>query len=432
MTRPQLPAIGRDPTPGDVLETRNLARRINGLATDLGTTVRELEQVSCGAWKGKTAVAFAGHVGEDLTPLFKKSHESFSKAASALSRWATQLQEFQDETDRLEKAAQKALDERDDAKTREDAKSAEGGKGDGKGEGADKGKSLADAEIAVGEAMSWLHDLDDRYAKAAKKIGEDLEKAGNIAPNKPGLFDRIADGFKGMAEWVKDHADIIALVGDLLSDLTAILGLLAIITLPFPPLAAIFGTAALITGGLALGAHSLAKLAGADVSWAKIGLDAVGLLPGIGLFGKGAKLAKGADDLVGTAAKFGKGFTAAKVTSAKNILAMGEMAGKVKGGVNLFQKVAIGGTAKKFVLVSHESSGTMSRLAGLAQGGYHEGQWLGTKGLKLITGGKADLDPFSAGGRALDGALKIAPKLQSIPQHVGEAINPGDRFAAAH
>ncbi|AJE82686.1 hypothetical protein SLNWT_2310 [Streptomyces albus] len=430
MTRPPLPNIGRDPTPGDVQETKQLARKIDALATDFGTTVSELTGISAGDWKGKTARSFSDHVDEDLTPLFKKAHKSFDKAARALKKWAHELQDFQDETDRLEAAAKKAYEaeakeKAEDGKHAKDKKGADtAGKGDA--------EPAADDGLDVQGCMDWLHDLDERYAAAAKRIAEELDKAGDIAPDEPGLFDKIGNAFKSAADWVKDHADLIKLVGDLLSDLTAILGLLAILTLPFEPLGAIFGTAALITGGLALGAHSLAKLAGADVSWTTLGLDAVGLLPGLGLFSKGAKVAKTGRALTRTAKTFGKGFQGTRIAEAKNLLAMGDLAKKVEGGVGLLgRRVVLGGTAKNFGLIANEGSGALSRMAGLSQAGYHEGQWLGTKGLKMISGGKLDLNPLGA-GIALDAAGKIGPKISTIQQHAGELINPGDRFASSH
>ncbi|MGP3922644.1 enoyl-CoA hydratase/isomerase family protein [Streptomyces sp. 8N616] len=414
LARPSFPHIGWDPTPGDVVETRELAKQLAGLASELGTALRELKQIEAGAWKGKTAVAFSDHISDDVTPLIQKSHDSFDKAARALRRWARELELFQDEADRLEKSAGEKLGDLSDAKAKDK---------EGKGS-----KDVGDASTAVDDVTNQVHDLEKRYADAAALISKELDKASDIAPNEPGLFDKIVSGVKGAVDWVKDHADIIALVGDLLSDLTGILGFLAIITLPFEPLGAIFGAAALITGALALGAHSLAKLAGADVSWASIGLDAVGLLPGIGLFSKGAKVAKTGRALTRTAKTFGTGFKGTKIASAKNLFAAGDMAKKVEGGVGLLgRRVVLGGTAKNFGMITHGSSGAMSRLAGLAQAGYHEGQWLGTKGLQAITGGKVALNPLGA-GIALDAGFKIAPKIHSIPQHVGEAVNPGDRF----
>ncbi|MET8011462.1 enoyl-CoA hydratase/isomerase family protein [Streptomyces sp. NPDC005271] len=426
MARPSFPNIGWDPTPGDAEETRNLARRIGGLASDLGTAVRELEQIETGAWKGKAAIAFSDHVSDDVKPLVKKSYESFHKTSRALYRWAKELQHFQDEADRLEVAAGRKLDDLAGAKAKQES-NGQAKEEDKKGD--KKGKNVADASSAVDDIISKVHDLETRYAHAAALIGKELDKADDIAPNEPGIFSKIGNAFKGAVNWVKDHADVIALVGDLLSDLTAVLGLLAIVTLPFEPLGAIFGAAALVTAGLALGAHSLAKIAGADVSWTTIGLDAVGLLPGIGLFSKGAKVAKTGRALARTAKTFGTGFKGTQVASAKNLLAMGDLAKKVEGGVSLVpgRLVVLGGKAKNFGLIAREGGGVMNRLAGLSQAGYHEGQWLGTKGLKLISGGKVQLNPLGA-GIALDGLGKIAPKIQSIPQHIGEAVNPGDRF----
>ncbi|MEU6733933.1 putative T7SS-secreted protein [Streptomyces physcomitrii] len=424
MTRPPLPSIGRDPTPGDVQETKQLARRIDALATDFGTTVSELTGISAGDWKGKTARSFSDHVDEDLTPLFKKAHKSFDKAARALKKWAHELQDFQDETDRLEAAAKKAYEAEAEEKA-EDGKGGKGKKGadpDGKAGGA---KPSGEDGLDVQGCMDWLHDLDERYAAAAKRIAAELDKAGDIAPDEPGLFDKIGNAFKSAADWVKDHADLIKLVGDLLSDLSGILGFLAIITMPFEPLGLIFGAAALVTTGLALGAHGLAMAAGADVSWATMGLDAVGLLPGIGAFGKGAKVADLAT-ATARAAKLGKGFKAVELSTTKIPFALGGAAEGLTGGLRLGNKVVLGGTAENMGMVFHESSGLMSRMAGISQAGYREGQFIGSKGWNMLPFRHADPEGMRA--MVVDAGMKIAPKGLSIPQHVGEALHPGDSF----
>ncbi|MEV6313625.1 putative T7SS-secreted protein [Streptomyces sp. NPDC051776] len=421
MGRPAFPYIGWDPTPGDISETRELSKKLGGLATDLGTTLRELKKIEAGGWKGKTAVAFSDHLSDDVIPLIEKSHDSFEKAARALRRWAGELEDFQDEADRLEKAAGEKLGDLSDAKAKDE---------DGNG-----GKETGEASAAVDEVTGKVHDLEKRYADAAALICKELDKAGDIAPNEPGLFDKIMGEVADAVEWVKDHADVIALIGDLLSDLTGILGFLAIVTLPFPPLAAIFGTAALITGGLALLSHGLAKAAGADVSWMSIGLDAIGLLPGIGAFGKGIKVMKQGEELAKAAGKFGRGFRSTNLDSARKLFAVGKTTDDVTGGINLGGKVVLGGKTSKMGEIAHESSGAMTRMAGVANAGYHQGQWVGSRGLNLVTGGRMSLDPFSQSAIALDAGLKIAPKVVTIPQHVGDAVNPGDRFqesASAH
>jgi hypothetical protein len=417
--RPAFPHIGWDPTPGDVEDTRELAKKLGGLAGELGTALKELAQIEAGAWKGKTAIAFTEYIGKDVTPLIRKSHDSFGKASRALHRWADELHDFQDEAIRLEKSAGEKLEAKEKAEQKAE------------GEGSEE---LGKASGAVDEVTSQVHDLEERYKQAAGKISKELDKASDIAPDEPGFWDGltkgVADAWEATGQWIKDHADMIKLIGDLLSDLTAVLGLLAIITLPFPPLAAIFGTAALIGSGLALAAHGLAKAAGADVSWMQIGLDAVGLMPGIGMFSKGVKVAGETADVArvaaaGKAAALGKGFQATDIGSSRILMAFGKSSQGLSGGLGKAGLVKIGGMSEHVYEVSHATSGLMSRMGGLASAGYHEGQWMGSKGLNMIPGVK--IDPMGA-GIAIDAGLKILPKIMPIHQHIGEALFPGDQF----
>ncbi|MDW4908882.1 enoyl-CoA hydratase/isomerase family protein [Streptomyces sp. ADMS] len=410
-----LPNIGRDPTPGSVEDTRDLARQLGKLASELGTSLRDLERIETGEWKGKAALAFTEYIGEDVTPLIRKSHDSFDKASRALHRWAGELQDFQDETARLERTAGEKIDAKAKAK-----------------EGTDEyGKASGDVDGVIDK----LHDLEDRYGLAAAKISKELDKAADIAPDEPGFWDKltkgVADAWDATGDWIKEHADQIKLIGDLLSDLTAILALLTIITLPFPPLAAIFATATLVTSGLALAAHGVAKAGGADVSWMQIGLDALGLLPGIGAFSKGVKVVGktgGAARTAGLAkaAALGEGFTATQVAASRVLLATGDTAKAVTGGVKLLPgKVVLGGTATHVYEVAHGTSSVLSRMGGIVNQGYHAGQWVGSKGANLIPG--VTINPLGA-GIAMDAGLKIFPKITSIHQHVGEALFPGDQF----
>ncbi|AOW88473.1 enoyl-CoA hydratase/isomerase family protein [Streptomyces olivaceus] len=411
-TRPAFPNIGWDPTPGNVDDTRDLAKKLGSLASDLGTAVRELERIECGAWKGKTAIAFTEYVGEDVTPLIRKSFESFDKASRALHRWSNELEDFQDEANRLEKSAGKKLDERADAEA----------KADGKGS-----KELGEASSAVDGVVQKVHDLEERFKEAARLIGKELDKAGDLAPNEPGFWDKlgkgISDAWDATGDWLKEHADLIKAIGDVLSDITAVLGMLAIATLPFPPLAAIFGTAALIGSGLTLATHGVAMAAGADVSWATIGLDAVGLMPGIGMFSKGIKVAGKTAAVAKGAAQakvglLGRGFQYTDLGSSRILMSFGKASKDLAGGIGKAGLVKIGGKSDFVYEVSHAGSGVASRMGGLVSAGYHEGQWLGTKGINTFF--KGNMDPLSGVGRAIDGGLKIAPK---IGTHIGQAVS---------
>ncbi|MFF0591042.1 enoyl-CoA hydratase/isomerase family protein [Streptomyces sp. NPDC003781] len=410
--RPAFPHIGWDPTPGDVDDTRELAKKLGSLAGELGTAVRELERIECGAWKGKTAVAFTEYIGQDVTPLIRQSYESFDKASRALHRWSNELKDFQDEANRLEKSAGEKLDDKADAEA----------KADGKGS-----KELGEASSAVDGVIQKVHDLEERYKAAARQIGKELDKAADIAPDEPGFWDKlgkgIADAWDATGDWLKEHADLIKAIGDVLSDITAVLGMLAIITLPFPPLAAIFGTAALIGSGLALATHGVAMAAGADVSWVSMGTDALGLLPGIGMFGKGVKVVgESAQVAKGLAAAkvgaLGKGFQSTNLGASRVLVAFGKTSKIVDGGLGKAGLVKIGGKGSFVHEVAHASSGLKTRMGGLVSAGYHEGQWLGTKGINTFF--KGNMDPFSGLGRTVDAGLKIAPK---VATHITSAVS---------
>lgn len=410
--RPAFPHIGWDPTPGDVEDTRELAKKLGSLAGELGTTVKELERIECGAWKGKTALAFTEYIGQDVAPLVRKSHESFDKASRALHRWANELKDFQDEADRLERAAGEKLDEQEKAEAKA------GGKGS---------KELGEASSAVNEVTQKVYDLQERYKAAARQISKELDKAADIAPDEPGFWDKlgkgISDAWNATGDWLKEHADLIKAIGDVLSDITAVLGLLAIATLPFPPLAAIFGTAALIGSGLTLATHGVAKAAGADVGWGTLGLDALGLMPGIGMFSKGIKVAGKAADVAEGAAKaktalLGEGFQYKNIGTSRILMSFGKASSDLAGGLGKAGLVKIGGMSDHVYEVSHVTSGLKSRMGGLVSAGYHEGQWLGTKGINTLF--KGNVDPLSGVGRAIDGGLKIAPK---VATHIGQAVS---------
>jgi hypothetical protein len=443
MTR-SFPHLGYDPTPGDVERTRSLARQLGDLYGELTTTIGELDRIECGYWKGEAAKAFVAHIDSDVTPLIKKAHDSFGRASGALSRWADQLYGFQSEADALEQEAVTKQVAVDHAKTAAglptdntvphpapEASPDPSAAADAK----KKLQALTEANNALQGVLHRAEELHTRYTNAAHSISHDLDKAGDIAPDKPGLFSRIVhgveDAWNDTVQWVKDHADLIKLIGDLLSDLTGILAILAIITAPFEPLGAIFAGAALVTGALALGAHALAKLAGADVSWMQLGLDVLGVLPGIGLFGKGATVAKEAASVeraAETAAQFGKGFKAT-VAESKNIISFGEKAADVTGGLR-FKNIALFGT-KDVGLVIKPGSALASKLANVSNNAYHQGQWIGTKGIKLVTFGKYAINPLGKVGQTIDVAAKALPKAFSIPQHIGEAVHLGDRFHQA-
>ncbi|WNI15975.1 putative T7SS-secreted protein [Actinacidiphila sp. ITFR-21] len=442
MTR-SFPHLGYDPTPGDVGRTRSLARQLGDLHGELTTTVGELERIGCGYWKGEAAKAFVAHIDSDVTPLIKKAHDSFGRASDALSRWADQLHGFQAEADGLEKEAAAKQSAVDQARAALDSPPPHDGvphpapetapDPDAAADDKKKRQALTDAGDALRGVRDRAHELHTRYTGAAASISHDLDKAADIAPDQPGLFSRMVHGIEGAwadtVQWVKDHADLIRLIGDLLSDLSGILGVLAIITAPFEPLRAIFAVAAVVTSAAALISHLVAKAAGADVSWVSIGFDALGVVPGIGAFAKGAKVVDGTVAAV-RAAELGDGFRGV-TTIGRNLV--GKAGEFIAGGkqITLYKnlKLEFGGLKAAGKIVS--GGKIVNRMQLVSEQLYQHGQLLGTRGLRTITGGRVAIDAMSGTGRAIDAGLKLAPKLYSVPQHIGEAIHLGDRFDQA-
>ncbi|MEW2300590.1 enoyl-CoA hydratase/isomerase family protein [Streptomyces sp. NPDC006655] len=362
-------------------DTRDLAKQLGKLAGELGTALSELERIETGAWKGKTAIAFSEYVGQDVTPLIRKSHESFDKASRALHRWAGDLQDFQDRADRLEKSAGEKLDAESQARAKADSKGS---------------TDLAKASSAVDGVIQKVHELEADYRAAARQVSKELDMAGDIAPDEPGFWDKLGKGIEGAwdatGDWIKDHADVFKAIGDLLSLASGVLGLLAIITAPFEPIGAIFAAAAMITSGAALLTHLVAKAAGADVSWTEIGFDALGVLPGVkGLTGS-AELAKGAN-AAARAAELGEGY---------------------RGVTSVGKAFVLFGPIKAVPMVKLGEGG--SRLTLAVESGLQnirKGQFLGTQGINLVSGlkfvkGADAIAPMGRAGRIIDGSIKGA------------------------
>ncbi|MBY8882454.1 hypothetical protein K7862_33165, partial [Streptomyces sp. PLK6-54] len=210
---------------------------------------------------------------------------------------------------------------------------------------------------------------------------------------------------------------------------SGILGVLAILTAPFEPLGAIFAAAAVVTSAAALITHLVAKLAGADVSWMSIGFDALGAIPGVGAFAKGAKVTEGAVAAT-RALELGEGFRGVTTIGRNFVGKAGEF---IAGGkqIKLWKNMTVefGGLKTAGKIISDGK--IMNRMQLVSEQLYHGGQLIGTKGLKMVTGGRVAIDAMSNLGRGIDAGLKLAPKLYSIPQHIGEAVHLGDRFDQA-
>ncbi|MGR8007655.1 putative T7SS-secreted protein [Streptomyces hypolithicus] len=310
------PSLGFDPAPGDTGNVGTLAARTKKAATALDTAQSSIKRLTGNvSWAGDAASAFSTKVGE-LPRYLKDSHEALDTASSELSKWREALTHHQSAARTYEAQAKKAKGEVASAE-----KASEAATGRYNRAAADPafklsgqvftGPALQDAQARVDAANARLQQADgelssvsaqleraqddleeiikraerllEEHQAGARKVAGQLRKATDGAPD-PGFWDRLGDKFKeighSIQEWCARNKDLLNKIGDWLGNISAVLGVLALLTLWCPPLA---GGLALASAGLSAGAllaHGAAKIGGADVGLMTLAGDAIGIIPG--------------------------------------------------------------------------------------------------------------------------------------------------------
>ncbi|WP_052681792.1 putative T7SS-secreted protein [Saccharothrix sp. ST-888] len=321
------PALGFDPAPGRPESVDALVSTLTSAATAMESASRTLTSISHGgsAWEGRAADGFARKVGK-LPKTMDDSVDALKSASTQLSSWSRQLASYQQTAKRYEAEAEDAKRRLKEAEARKNAST------DQYNSAADdpafrlvgyrfsNDQQLAEANARISAAQQNLdvanrqlqtasHELSSiedelhQIVKQAKELhahhqhdadqtAKALRAADQNAPHI-GTWSKIADGFKKVGKSIKDwahkHAGVLKKIGDIAGAASAVLGIAALATMWCPPLSAALGVAAAGASGVALGAHGLAKLGGADVSWTTIALDGVGVVPFVSGAARGLK-----------------------------------------------------------------------------------------------------------------------------------------------
>ncbi|MFW6720612.1 hypothetical protein ACHZ98_10620 [Streptomyces sp. MAR4 CNY-716] len=284
-----------------------------------------------GDWKGKAAEAFREKFEDDFRPKTDEARDSFGMAATALEGWAEYMrvqqatarrleQEAEDAERELSKALRKLESATDDDEPSDvgppDRYRPAGTAGD-KPDRAREEEQRREAQSAVDGASVRLEDvrrrarsLADDYRAEGHAVANRLRGAMDIAPDEPGLFDKIGDTISDLSgafgeyletvaegiakladdvvQWVEDHAAHIAAIGDVFAVISAVSGAISsalyiaagVTKIPhLGVVAGAFGNVSAGTATVAFAAHGLARLAGADVSDRTLAQDAVGAIP---------------------------------------------------------------------------------------------------------------------------------------------------------
>ncbi len=318
MSGDSYPSLGFDPAPGSPGNVDSLAARTKRAAAALDNAQNSIKRLTGNVtWAGDAASAFSKKVGE-LPRYLKDSQEAMSTASSELTKWRAALADYQHTARTYEAQAKEAKGQvasaekskdtatsrynqaasdpafrlsgqyftgpaLQDAQAKIDAASVRLRQADGELSAASA--RLDQAERELEEIIKRAERLLEEHQSQARGVANQLRKATEKAPD-PGFWERLGDQFQKLGhaiqEWCARHKDLLKTIGDWLSNISAVLGVLALLTLWCPPLS---GALALASAGFSAGAllaHGAAKIGGADVGVMDLVGDAVGIIPGAG------------------------------------------------------------------------------------------------------------------------------------------------------
>ncbi len=339
------PGLGFCPAPGDLGSIEQVYANVDAVARELDELQHALADIgkSGGAWEGDAAKAFTEKLGE-LPKYLDSGHQSMAACSLALKTWHTQLSGYLSTGKSLEAQAAEIrarLKQQDaDAAAQIDVVESYGSFINSADEERYK-RDTQECDRLLDISRRSHEQLDEIVDRARKQLDEHRDTADAAAravqaasknhPPDPGLFDKLLGGlkaaWKGVSDWLVEHADT-------LSKISAGLAVAALAVSWIPVVGQVAG--GILAGGAvlcsagALVGHSLGKARGKDVSWLDIGLDTLGVVPGVGAI---------------------KGFATAgrAATAVKGVGIVGKAAAPVKTIVNSVKLARGAGAAERVV-----------------------------------------------------------------------------------
>lgn len=237
-------SLGFNPAPGDPGRGQDMARKLRLATNALAQMEDTLSGTGDNDWEGRSATAFYGLVDDDLKPRVIEAHQSFSTASRALDRWLIDLEDFKRRADGLELEAEQA---RQNVTA---AQSSLTGLGSAPTDDPEaltafeqskttKGNSVTDNQAVLDDIIRRARSLAGEASISASTTAGALETAMDVAPDEPGLFDKIGDSLEGIGQFLGDVVEFVKdNWKDLLHQLISITAtILAIASIFFPVLA---------------------------------------------------------------------------------------------------------------------------------------------------------------------------------------------------
>uniref|UniRef100_A0A942SYL8 WXG100 family type VII secretion target n=1 Tax=Neobacillus citreus TaxID=2833578 RepID=A0A942SYL8_9BACI len=206
----QYDALGFDPAPGEPDAGREMVRRLRAATEALGRIDGVVSGSATQDWHGQAATAFQGLLAEDLQPRVREAHGSFERATRALDTWVSNLDGYRERARALEAEAETAKasvasaharadgvqdlpDDADDAARAQHASDVRGATA-----------AVNTADSALADVLRRAHALAAEATSNATTAAAALETAMSLAPDAPGLLDRIGDALDGIGDFLAD------------------------------------------------------------------------------------------------------------------------------------------------------------------------------------------------------------------------------------
>lgn len=287
------PNLGFDPCPGDLAGYQAIAAYAGRSAGTLTDAVRTLAAAGSDQWRGQAADAFRAHVQTDVLPLAGKAAASVGRAAAALRAWALTLADLQQQARALDRQAAPYHAQLAATLRSAGLPATAQPPYPAKLKPAQQSR-IDEVNTALATITTRANEIHAEYLAAVQRTGGQLEDAGNMAPQPPGLFASLwhdattawDETVSFVSKVVHDKA-LLEFISGIANIVATVAGLLAL----FPPLSVIFAPVAVIAAATALATDAL--LAGFDRGGLTVLIeDAVAVIGGAAWIKAAAKLSE--------------------------------------------------------------------------------------------------------------------------------------------
>lgn len=299
---------------GDPASIRGSAQHWSNFASAATGAASDVQAVDSSEFVGDEGETYRSRINTDMHPHLTTTGSAWEKVAGALHTYAGELETLQQRMSSLKVQAGHHQDAVNQASTNlSNAQSADAGNSHQRLLASQKLKpgetlpvdtyvtqsgsastTLSNARADLNGTIAAAATVRSDHSKALKACCGTINAAKEMRFQKPPGFwdkvgsfvcDKLGDGWNALkagVSWAAEH------IGPVLKIISAVAGLLALI----PFLAPVMGPIALVTGGAALLLDVANKLMNGKGSWLQIGIDAVGLIPGVKALTSTAKVAK--------------------------------------------------------------------------------------------------------------------------------------------